>query len=69
MKMYDSLKTINFAHELMKGLDIDQQDQFTKALRDLFDKKQVSEEREYKTFLITKEDVESIYKDLFGKLV
>lgn len=67
MKMYDSLATINFAHSLMNKLGNEvQKVLFSNALRALFDKKQVSEEGEYDTFKITRKDVESVYKELYG---
>jgi len=66
IRMYDSNKTMDYVHQLLKNRTQEEIDHFRKAVHDLFDKKTVSDEGEYPTFLITKEDADNIYKELYG---
>ncbi len=66
MKIYDSLKTINFTHSLMNKLNDEQRMRYSNALVALFEKKQISEDGEYDNFKITQKDSEEIYNNLFS---
>lgn len=60
MKIFDSLKTINYCHALMKQMTQVQKYSFMDSIHVLFDKKQISEEGEYSSFLITEKDLVEI---------
>jgi hypothetical protein len=66
IRMYEDNKTMTLCHDLMKNLSEGDKAAYIKRIQELFDRKQVSEEGEYKTFLITKEDVCNIYDKMYG---
>jgi len=67
MRIYDSLKTIHYVHDLNKSLSDEEKVEFVAELTALFHKKQVSEDGEYDNYKITKEDVDSAWDRMYGQ--